>query len=409
MIKNIPTPSDKRIAIRVTSQAERAVRSGHPWLFNKAIQYQSHNGRCGDLAVIFDNKRRFMAIGLYDPDSPMRVRILQHRKSATIDREWFRGKIDTAVTLRASLQTDQTNACRLVHGENDGMPGFVLDRYDQTVVLKLYTAAWIPHLNPVLEAILSKINPERVVLRLSRQMQKQPDLLFGLTDGMVLHGARVTAPVPFRENGLKFTADVLKGQKTGFFLDQRENRSRVGDLTRGKSVLNVFAYSGGFSLYSARGGASRVVSLDISQPALEAAKYHFEINQDKTAVVNTAHQTLAGDAFFLLKSLRKQGERFDIVILDPPSFAKRQADVEKGLNAYARLARLGLGVLNRGGMLVAASCSSRVSAQDFFDVVKWVAIEEKRPLHNIQYTYHPLDHPIGFKEGAYLKCLFGES
>jgi 23S rRNA (cytosine1962-C5)-methyltransferase len=215
-------------------------------------------------------------------------------------------------------------------------------------------------------------------------------------------------PVTFHENRFIFEADPVQGQKTGFFLDQRENRERVEKLAASKSVLNVFAYTGGFSLYAARGGANEIVSLDLSRPALAAAERHFELNRAFPALAAAQHETLQGDAFDLLQRLARRGRRYDMVILDPPAFARRKDETARALAAYDRLARLGLGVLNHGGTLVAASCSSQVTAADFYNVIHRAAANAGRSLQEIERTGHALDHPIAFKEGAYLKCLFAQ-
>ncbi len=278
-LSQLPAPADKRIALRVNSQAERALRQGHPWVFDLSIIEQSHSGAPGDLAVIFDNKRRFLAIGLYDPTSSIRVRILQHHKPATINADWFQDKLTSAANIRAPLKETDTTGYRLVHGENDGLPGLIIDRYAETLVLKLYTPAWIPHLKEFCSA-LAQVNPhERLILRLNRSLLKQTEFLFGLNDGMTLSGPTQDDLILFRENGLTFECDPIHGQKTGFFLDQRDNRARVEKLSKGKSVLNVFAYTGGFSVYAARGGAKQVVSVDISAPAIEAAVRNMDIQQ----------------------------------------------------------------------------------------------------------------------------------
>ncbi|MCA9951250.1 MAG: class I SAM-dependent methyltransferase [Anaerolineales bacterium] len=404
--KEIPLPNEKRIAIRVTAEAERALRNGHPWLFESGITSESFNGRSGDLAVIFDRKKRFLAVGLFDPHSPIRVRVLQAGRSATIDANWLRGKIETAAALRDPIKQSQTNGYRLIHGENDGLPGLVVDRYADTLVVKLYTTAWIPHLRAVVAGLTAVCQPNNIVLRLSRHVEKLPQQLFGLRAGQSLWGEAVNVPVCFHENGLLFEADVVNGQKTGFFLDQRDNRARVEKLAAGKTILNVFAYTGGFSLYAARGGATAVTSLDISRPALDVADHHFMLNQDQPNVAAARHEIMLGDAFELLPQLQAEGKLFDLLILDPPAFAKRQSEVERALGAYGRLLRHGLGVLRPGGILVAASCSSRVSADEFFALMNKEALREKRPLREIERSSHALDHPIGFPEGAYLKCLF---
>ncbi len=403
MLSKIPTISDKRLAVRVKPAAERALKDGHPWLFEEAITKLSGDGRSGDLAVIFDRKKRFLAVGLYDPDSSIRVRVLQHSQSAVINQDWLQAKIEAAARLRAPLPAARTTAYRLVHGENDGLPGLVIDRYDNTYVIKLYTAAWVVHLRAALAALTAVANPYRVVLRLSRGAVRQKTNLHGLQNGAILQGVPLDGPVRFMENGLIFEADVARGQKTGFFLDQRENRARVEELAKDKSVLNVFAYTGGFSLYAARGGAKSVLSLDSSHPALNAAVRNFDLNP---ALSPVRHPMLKGDAFEKLAELRENGRSYDMIIIDPPSFAKSRAEVDGALAAYARLVRLGLGVLEPGGTFVMASCSSRVATDDFFSLVYRTAREEKRALREIERTAHPLDHPIGFKEGTYLKCLF---
>ncbi|WP_420644674.1 class I SAM-dependent rRNA methyltransferase [Candidatus Leptofilum sp.] len=405
-LAHLPRPSEKRIAVRVSPAAERRIRKGHPWLFDKAIRQQSHDGRPGDLAVIFDRKKRFLAIGLYAPASPIRVRILARGKPTQIDADWFLYQVETAVEQRLPLLQTNTTGYRVVHGENDGLPGLVIDRYGETLVLKLYTTAWVPHLRDVMAAVNKLIQPKRMVLRLSRFVQRQTDALYGLVDGQIWGRPVRNTGVRFLENGIYFEADVVHGQKTGFFLDQRDNRARVEKLAAGKRVLNVFAYTGGFSLYAARGGAKEVVSLDISQPALANAMRNFKLNQANEAVAAAEHELLVGDAFQSMKQLIGNGRRFEMVIIDPPAFAKRQDEVERALTAYGRLVRLGLKLLQPGGILVMASCSSRVKANQFFDLVHKTAVGVGRPLQEIERTGHTLDHLIGFPEGAYLKCLF---
>ncbi len=404
-LSQLPRPASKPLALRVTPVAERALRNGHPWLFSDAIESQSREGAAGDIAVIFDRKNRFLAAGLYDPAAPVRVQILVLGHSALIAQDFFQERMVTASQKRRSIEAAGTDGFRLVHGENDGFGGLVIDRYDRTYVLKLYSAAWIPHLPSLLEALVVVENPLAIVLRLSRLIQAQA-ALFGLSDGDVVLGSIPEDGVLFFENGLRFVADVVSGQKTGFFLDQRDNRKRVEALSSGKRVLNVFSYSGGFSVYAARGGAPRVTDLDLNARALQTANYHFTLNEQNHRIATAAHITLRGDAFDLLTELAVHNRSFDMVILDPPAFARRQEAVKQALIAYARLVTLGLGVLQRGGVLVAASCSSRVPADDFFKQVREAARAAGRLLSEIERTGHPLDHPVAFPEGAYLKCMF---
>jgi 23S rRNA (cytosine1962-C5)-methyltransferase len=412
-LSHLPAPNPKRIALRISPPAERALRQGHPWIFDQSILEQSHAGSPGDLAVIFDAKRRFLAVGLYDPTSPIRVRILQSRQPAAIDAEWFKTRLAAAALLRAPLIAQPaeraTTGYRLVHGENDGFPGLVVDRYAQTLVIKVYTPAWIPHLQAFCSALAQVSPAEGIILRVSRSMSKQTEFLAGLSDGLSLAGPPLAGALLFQENGLVFEADPILGQKTGFFLDQRDNRTRVERLSRDQSVLNVFAYTGGFSVYAARGGARQVVSVDISSPALEGAVRNMAHNRQVPGVAAAEHETLAEDAFEVLARMAAEKRRFDLVILDPPMFAQNQAQIIEALSAYQRLTRLGLGVLRAGGVLVQASCSSRVEAESFFNAIHQAARDSNRRLTEIERTGHALDHPIGFKEGAYLKCLFARA
>lgn len=400
-LSHLPQPAEKNIAVHVTQAAEKALRSGHPWLFESAISNQSREGQAGDLAVIFDHKKHFLAVGLYDPDSMIRVKVLQHRDSAKINRDFFQAKLERAASIREPLLKTDTNGYRLVHGENDALPSLIIDRYADVLVVKLYSAAWFAHLQDILAALETILPEKTVILRLGRIAQESET--FGLSDGCVLKGELADSNVQFRENGLVFSGDVLHGHKTGFFFDQRDNRQRVGQLAEGKTVLDVFSYNGGFSVYAAAGGAKSVTSLDISEPALQSARDNMALNMNNANVAQCQHETIAADAFESLAQLSEQGRKFDMVIVDPPSFANSQNQVNRALNAYSRLAELAVPLVANGGTLVMASCSSRVSADDFF---KTIIQSARKPLHEIERTGHAIDHPIGFPEGAYLKCLF---
>ncbi len=210
----------------------------------------------------------------------------------------------------------------------------------------------------------------------------------------------------FRERGLALRCDPARGQKTGFFLDQRDNRARVAELARGKSVLDAFSYTGGFSLSAARGGATRVLSLDASRVALEEARANFALNRGHPAVASCAHETAHGDAFDELARLGAAGRRFDLIVLDPPALARTQADVAGALHAYARLAELGARLLADGADFVMASCSARIGANELAAAVHAGSARAGRRLRELERSAHACDHPVRFPEGAYLKCLF---
>lgn len=394
--------------MHVTDTAESMIRKHHPWIYDQSITYQSHAGEAGDLAVIFDSKRKFLALGLWDPESVIRIRILQFFKPAEIDQDWFARKIQTAYTLREVMHAQHTDGYRLMFGENDGLPGLVIDRYATVFVIKIYSAAWVPYLRWIAACLQELFSYRSLVIRLSRNIAEKVEVTYGITDGTVLDGETVEERVLFHENGLIFEADPIHGHKTGFYLDQRENRARVERLAAGKSVLNVFSYNGGFSLYAARGKAKAVTSVDLNPLALESAKRIFAYNLDIPGIKSCTHETVVADAFAYLQMAANNQQKFDLVILDPPMFAQNLSQMERAIATYQKMTRLGLGLLNTGGVLVQASCSSRVSATDFFDAIHATVQRMGRKIHEIERSGHALDHPVNFPEGAYLKCLFAQ-
>jgi 23S rRNA (cytosine1962-C5)-methyltransferase len=392
-----------RLRLRITAAAETIVRSGHPWLFADSIHETNRAGLSGELAVIYDRKDKFLAVGLFDPDSPIRVRILHVGKPQTIDAAWWQTRLARTLARRAGLFDAATTGYRLIHGESDGWPGLVLDRYVTTLVLKIYTAAWLPRLKEILSLFQEKISCERIVLRLSRNIQSTAEKQFRLGDGQTVFGVTPAGAVIFSENGVRFEAEVLRGQKTGFFLDQRENRAEVGMLARGCRVLNAFSFSGGFSVYAARGGATSVTDLDISAHALESAKRNFALNTNLPGVAACRHETTQADTF---EWLPKTNEYFDLIVLDPPSLAKRATEREGAIHAYETLNALGIARLSRDGILVAGSCSTHVSAAEFFDAVHRAALKSGRKFTELKTSLHPPDHPATFKEAEYLKVIY---
>lgn len=404
-LADVPAVSDRRIAVRITPDALRQVRGGHPWIFDGSITSQSHTGSPGDLAVVFDDKRRFAAIGLHDPASPIRVRVLHAGKPRQIDDDFWRERIRVSLARRRSLVDDpQTTGFRYVHGENDGLPGLVIDRYGAVAVVKLYTAAWLPHLASLVPLLEDAIGVTSVVVRLSRAVADGPT--HGIADGTTVVGAAPTGPVSFLERGLTFEADVIRGQKTGHFLDQRDNRGHVGMLSEGARVLDVFCCTGGFTVHAAAGGAAEVHSVDLSRPALDTTERNLTANRDRAAVRSAVHRVSSGDAFEVLDSLAARRERYDVVVIDPPSFASRADQVDAALRGYAHLTRLGLAVTRPGGVLVQSSCSSRIDEETFHRTIRSSAAAAGVRVSEIRRTTHAVDHPIGFPEGAYLKTLF---
>ncbi|GAA0720854.1 23S rRNA (cytosine(2499)-C(5))-methyltransferase [Aquimarina litoralis] len=395
----IPDITIQRLAIKLKPSAEKMVRKEHPWIFENSIAKQSNKGNAGDLAIIYDNKKnKILAIGLYDPYSPIRIKLIQFKKAAQINNDWFATRIQEAYQLRKPLLETDTNSYRLLFGENDRMPGFIADVYDEVLVIKLYSHIWFPYLNWIVPHLIEVSDCNTVVLRLSRSLQTTGNT-FGVSDGDVIYGTLKDEVVIFREHGVLFSANVIKGHKTGYFLDHRHNRKRVGELANNKTVLDVFSYAGGFSIHALAGSAKEVTSLDISKHALEMAKENAQLNTH-----SGTHNIMVADAFEGLQQLIDDKQRFDIVVIDPPSFAKRESEIDGAKNSYARLARLGARLVVNKGILVLASCSSRVQSDDFFSICEEHIINTGRSFTVLEKTFHDIDHPIAFKEGAYLKC-----
>ena len=383
-----------RLRLRLSPAAEKAVKQGHPWVFSESVRDQNREGTAGEIAVIYSREDKFLALGFYDPASPIRVRILHTGKPATLDTAWWRERLRAALARREGLFPAHTTGYRLINGESDGFPGLVLDHYAGVLVMKLYTAAWLPRLDEIKTLLLAALAPAGIVLRLSRNLTDTARREFSLAEG-TLHGSAPDVVI-FEENGLRFESEVRHGQKTGFFLDQRENRQRVRDISRGAEVLNAFSFSGAFSVYAAAGGARRVADLDISAHALAAGDRNFALN----APLSCPREKIHADAFEWLAAARR--EQFDIIIVDPPSLAKRESERAGAIAAYTRLIESALRLLRRGGVLVAASCSAHVSMEEFLAAATRAAAPWDA--HTLWTTGHAPDHAVTFREAQYLKC-----
>ncbi len=403
-------------------------------MFEGSIVKQSSAGQAGDLAIVFDQKKdKLLAVGLYDPSSSIRIKLISFGKPAKLDRVWFFEKIRTAYALRQPLLATDTNSYRLVHGENDGLPDLIADVYADVLVVKLYSPIWMPYWKTLYPVLLEVSGCKTMALRLSRRFagglspfgggwgedvfsevdtypppsplqrgRKAPqtgDVGAHFFDGQIIHGELPEEEIIFKEHGLRFSANVIKGHKTGFFLDHRHNRKRIGGLASGKTVLDVFAYAGGFSVHALAGGAISATSLDISEQALKMAVKNVSLNAHQGE-----HKTLAVDAFKGMAQLYQSGQSFDLVVVDPPSFAKKESEITGALHSYARLTRLAVSLVKPDGILMMASCSSRVSADLFFDTIEKSMVSTGRYFELLEKTFHDVDHPVGFPEGAYLKA-----
>jgi 23S rRNA (cytosine1962-C5)-methyltransferase len=387
------------VQLELAKGLSRHVKAGHPWIFAKAL-VKPPKLPPGSVVDVVENGR-FVARGYYDPLSPIAVRVLTLDPRDTIDERFFARRISQALSRReALLDLDGTDAFRLIHGEGDGLPGLILDKYGSCAVLKLYSAGLNPYRSLILESVRAAVpSLTSVVGRDEIGRDDAPEEAAG--KGRVLWGAPPPPLVEISERGVRFKVDVFSGQKTGFFLDQRENRFLIRRLSKDKEVLNCFCYTGGFSVNAARGGAKSVFSVDLDDEAIALARENFSLNGEPPE----RHDFLAADVFELLSSFKKEGRTFDLIILDPPAFAKSQKAVAAAIDGYAALNRQALALLRPGGLLATASCSARVSAADFLGAVHEAAVKTGAELGLVEERHQPADHPIrlGFPEGRYLK------
>jgi len=387
-------------SIQLRKDLARHLRAGHPWVFRKAIE-RPPKLPAGTIVDV-EEEGRFIARGYFDPASAISVRVLTREAGEAIDAAFWRRRVGRAIQLRRELVRD-TTGYRLVHGESDGLPGVVADRYDQTAVLKLYSAGLTPWRGQIVEALRAEAEGLSGVFGRD-EIPRDDDDEGGAPAGRVLWGAEPPERIVIFEHGMKILVDVRRGQKTGFFLDQRENRRLVRELSRERGdALNLFSYTGGFSVAAALGGAKHVVSVDVDRDAIALAREVFRANGLDPA----DHAFASEDAFEILARYKREGRRFDLVVCDPPAFAKSQKAVDSALAGYASLNRAALSVVAPGGLLVTASCSARVSAEQFSDAVKEAAYKTRVELQIVAETRQPPDHPISpqFREGRYLKAI----
>lgn len=385
-------------AVKLIPTAEAAIKKQeHPWVFEDSLR-KPLNGEAGDVCVLFgDRNNRVFGIGLLDPFSEIRIKMLHYGGPARLDKDFFGKRILSAYARRKPLLATDTNSYRLIFGENDGFPALIADVYARVLVVKVYSAIWFPYLDVLVDELQKVSGSDTVVLRLSRNVRPYTRR----RDGEILRGTLEGEEVDFKEHGLLFTANVLKGHKTGYFLDHRHNRLRVNKLSKGKTVLDVFCYAGAFSVQAFAGGAREVTGVDVSAQALQVAKENVARIKD-----HPRFHALCGDAFQILQDLEIRKKTFDLVVIDPPSFAKSKQEVKGALAKYYSLAKAGAKLTGKGGMLILASCSSRVEKGEFFKTVEAGILAAGRKFRVTEKTGHDVDHPVNFPEGEYLKCAY---
>ena len=379
---------------------ERAIRNRHPWIFSGAIA-QSAPPHADEVDVYSDDGQ-WQARALWSPHSQIRARVLTWHPEERIDTLFFHQRISQALELRMRLPAyTDANAMRIVHGESDGVPGLIVDRYGDYVVVQLLSNGVDRRRQLIIDVLVDLLRPTGIIDRSDADMRA----LEGLAPSAgVLWGSAPDTPITVTHpTGLRETVDLTGGQKTGGYLDQVINRVSLAAYAEGADVLDCFCYNGGFSVALARGGAASVVAVDSSAPALAALQHDMALN----AVQTTSHEIVEADVFKLLRVYRDQERRFDMIVLDPPKFAHSQAQVERATHGYKDINLLALKLLRPGGILATYSCSGLVSADLFQKVIFGAAIDAQRDVQIIERHTQAPDHPVllSFPEGEYLKGL----
>ncbi len=385
--------------IILKSGREAALLRGHPWVFSGAISSVKGKPADGDIVLTRDARGQALALGFFNRRTDISFRVLSRDCEKVIDADFWRGRLEQALGLRRTVVSSATNAYRLINAEGDGCPGLIVDAYADVLVVSITTAGMEKQKQHFLEALIPCLKPARIY----EQSTGRSRNLEGLQDHRgFLFGNDHAPVVRVKENNHSFDVDFVSGQKTGFFLDQRVNREKLGALARGRTVLNCFCYTGAFSVYAAAGGARKVVSLDISKTACAAAAEHLRLNGFST----DTHPVIEADVFDCLRGLQ---ENFDLIILDPPAFAKTKHDVPKASRGYKDINLQAVRHLPPGGLLATFSCSNFMEEELFYKIVQGAARDAQSDLQLLARLEAGPDHPLvlGHPEGRYLKGLLG--
>ena len=383
---------------------ERSLLRRHPWIFSGAIAEVRGAPHTGDSAGVRASDGSFLAWAAYSPASQIRARVWSFDETEIPGPDLFERRIAAALAFRrAEIPSETTDALRLVHGESDGLPGLVADRYAHTLVVQLASAGCERWRETLIEILRAQSGCARVYERSDTEGRELEG--FAASAGLIA-GAAADRPLEIVEHGIRYEVDAAAGQKTGFYLDQRDNRRRVGLLAAGREMLNCFCYTGGFALSALAGGACSVLSIDSSGPALELAKRNLALN----GVEAGRAEWLEADVFGALRKLQREGRQFDFIVLDPPKFAPTPKDAERAARGYKDINLNALKLLRPGGLLATFSCSGGVSPELFQKIVAGAAADAGASLLLRERYRAAPDHPvrIEFPEGEYLKGLLLE-
>lgn len=387
-------------AIYLVKGREKSLRRKHPWVFSRGINKVEGEPSLGETVDVFTHDGKWLAKAAYSPNSQIRARVWSFEKQE-INKAFFVKRIQDAQLLREDIiERDGLTGYRLIAAESDGLPGITIDKYQDYLVCQLLSAGSEFHKQTLVEALL-EVFPDCNIYERSDVAVRKKEGLEEVTG--VLHGEEPPKSVVIEENGVKISVDIVGGHKTGFYLDQRDSRQQAMKYVKDKEVLNCFSYTGGFGLYALKGGAKRVINADVSQPALDTAKFNAELNEFDISKKRAVF--LNADVFKLLREYRDQGTKFDVVIMDPPKFVSSKNNLTSGANGYKDINMLAMQILKPGGTLLTYSCSGLMSADLFQKVIADAAVDSGRQVKFIERFEQAADHPTdsAYPEGFYLK------
>jgi 23S rRNA (cytosine1962-C5)-methyltransferase len=380
---------------------EKAALQRHPWIFSGAIDKVKGAPENGEIVKVFAADKSFLAYGYYNSQSRVAVRLLEWEEETTVDKDWYQQKLRNAIASRAHvLNNEDTNTCRLVFSEADYLPGLIVDKYADFLSLQILSAGIENVKGDIIDILRAELNPSGIFDKSDANARTHENL--EVSQGL-LWGENPPEFIEVKENGMRYHINIADGQKSGFYCDQRDNREILAAYTKDKEVLDCFCYSGGFTLNSLKHGAKHVTSVDSSALAIETLKHNLGLN----GFTEDQQTSIQSDVNKQLRAFKEEGRTFDVIILDPPKYAPSRSALDRAARAYKDLNRLGMLLLNPGGILATYSCSGAVDLETFKQITAWAALDAGKEVQVIKQFHQPEDHPvrISFPEGEYLKGL----